>query len=248
MCHVGLQLYTVRDLCGENFEQTLRDVASLGYTTVEFAGLGEHSAEEVKCYLAATGLSAVSSHISIETIRREFPTVVRTAQTLGCKYITVPGPPVGIGKTAGEWRFFREELRFYAGQFAAAGLELCYHNHAREFDVLDEGFTPFAILFENAEPYFPQIDVYWAAFAGLKPDELILQCAGRCPMIHVKDMAHDSSRSDEIVGKGCLPWDKIVSAARHAGVRYYIVEQDKPRGSSLEAAATSLKNLKQFLG
>ncbi len=44
----GLQLYSIRDMAGEDFEKTLKTVAEMGYDLVESAGFFGHSAEEVK--------------------------------------------------------------------------------------------------------------------------------------------------------------------------------------------------------
>ncbi len=47
MLSIGLQLYTVRDQTEKDFAGTLRRVAELGYTGVEFAGYGDLSAQEM---------------------------------------------------------------------------------------------------------------------------------------------------------------------------------------------------------
>ena len=45
---VALQLYSVRDAMAEDFAGTIKKVKDMGYDGVEFAGLFDHSAEEVK--------------------------------------------------------------------------------------------------------------------------------------------------------------------------------------------------------
>ena len=49
----GLQLYSVRDITGEDLEGALANVAALGYRFVEFAGFFGHSADKVKAMLDA---------------------------------------------------------------------------------------------------------------------------------------------------------------------------------------------------
>ena len=44
----GLQLFSVRDITGNDLEGTLRAVAEMGYKYVEYAGFFGHSAEQVK--------------------------------------------------------------------------------------------------------------------------------------------------------------------------------------------------------
>jgi len=45
---VGVQLYSVRDLMEKDSEGTLAKVAAIGYREVEFAGLFNHSPQEVR--------------------------------------------------------------------------------------------------------------------------------------------------------------------------------------------------------
>ena len=44
---IGLQLYTVRDQAEKDFTGTIRRVAELGYTGVEFAGYGNLTSQEM---------------------------------------------------------------------------------------------------------------------------------------------------------------------------------------------------------
>src|SRR6266481_8402587 len=66
---IGLELYTVRDALGKDFEGTLARVAKVGYKEVEFAGMfsklpdfnppPKHALEVLK----ANGLSAPATHV-----------------------------------------------------------------------------------------------------------------------------------------------------------------------------------------
>ena len=51
----GLQLFSVRDITGNDLEGALKAVAELGYSSVEYAGFFGHSAEQVAaCVRRAT--------------------------------------------------------------------------------------------------------------------------------------------------------------------------------------------------
>ena len=67
----GLQLYSVRDAMAEDFEGTLKKVAEMGYTYVEFAGFFDHTAEEVKALLDKYGLIISGTHSSWEQLKKE---------------------------------------------------------------------------------------------------------------------------------------------------------------------------------
>ena len=57
----GIQMYSVRDITGENLKEALFKVAELGYKYVEFAGFFGCKAEDVRDWLdaIADGLSAI---------------------------------------------------------------------------------------------------------------------------------------------------------------------------------------------
>jgi len=234
--NLALQLYTVRNACDGNLERILEAVAQIGYRFVELAGYGGLSAEELKAHLSRLQIQAISSHISMEAIRRDFPGTVAEARLLGCQYITIPSAPQNVGNKEGDWRFFREELRFYASQFALSGIQLCYHNHAREFEPLESGRAPFEILFEREEPYALQFDVYWASFAGYRPEWVFEHAPAQCPMIHAKDMSAAPDKNDVAIGSGVLNWHEILESAKRKGVEWIIVEVDNPSGDPLDAA------------
>ena len=50
----GLQLYSVRDVAAENYEEALKKVSEIGYSLVETAGLFENAPEDVAKMLENT--------------------------------------------------------------------------------------------------------------------------------------------------------------------------------------------------
>lgn len=66
---VALQLYTVRDETKRDFAGTLRRVAQIGYTGVEFAGYGNLTSQEMAALLAETGLCAVGTHLRLDALQ-----------------------------------------------------------------------------------------------------------------------------------------------------------------------------------
>lgn len=248
MLRLGLQLYTVRDSCEKDFRGALEEVARIGYRWVELAGLHGWTVDKVKEMLTDLGLEAASAHVPIEELRTRFPDVMAAARALNCQFVTIPAPPQTMGQSLGEWKFFREELRFYADQSARMGVTLCYHNHAREFEPLGEGKCAFDVLFEKEEPYRAQLDVYWVAYAGRSPTEEIRRLGRQCASLHLKDLSRCEERSDEIVGEGVLDWGGIFEAARQADITWGFVEQDNPPSPSLSSARKSYEFLVRKFG
>src|SRR5712675_393195 len=67
---VGLQLYTVRDLMKQGFEDTIAKVAQTGYKEVEFAGYFGKSPQDVRKILDANKLISPPSTCPTTPLRK----------------------------------------------------------------------------------------------------------------------------------------------------------------------------------
>ncbi len=242
MAEVGLELYTVRAETARDFAGTMRKVAALGYSAVEFAGYGDLAAEELRDLLAETGLRAAATHVGLANLEADFDRELAYCRTIGCSTLILPWLPPEKRSSA-----FLVALAPQLNQFGrrarAAGITFGYHNHDFEF-VLNEGRTLLARLLAATDPDLVtlELDVYWAAYAGFDPISLLREYAGRVPVVHLKDM--DSSRRYTEVGDGTLDIKAITAAAQEGGTSWLIVEHDNPTMPSLESAKRSLENLR----
>jgi sugar phosphate isomerase/epimerase len=73
-----------------------------------------------------------------------------------------------------------------------------------------------------------ELDLYWVEHAGLNCVPLLERCAGRVPVIHLKDkeVHPDDGPRMAPIGEGNMHWDGIIPACEKAGVQWYAVEQD----------------------
>lgn len=106
-----------------------------------------------------------------------------------------------------------------------------YHNHDAEFAEV-AGVTVWERLVTATDPGAVdfELDLYWAAYGGADPADLLRRHAERIPLLHAKDMSphgEGGERRDAPVGSGTLDWDAIIDA-RGDEDRWYIVEQDTP--------------------
>jgi len=134
-----------------------------------------------------------------------------------------------------------KELSLIVKKLALEGIDLSYHNHNHELARYGEK-TWLQMLYEKAE-----IDVYWIQAGGGDPSDWIRRCAGREPLLHLKDMAVSGGREQRFaeIGEGNLNWKAIIEAAKEGGVEWYIVEQDNCYGRDpFESLAISYRNLK----
>ena len=61
----GLQLYSVRDITGSDFEGALREVAEMGYTMVEPAGFFGNDGKTVAEWLEKYGLMFYNIYVRV---------------------------------------------------------------------------------------------------------------------------------------------------------------------------------------
>ena len=239
---VALELYTVRDETSRDFAGTLRRVAQIGYTGVEFAGYGNLTSQEMSALLAETGLYPVSTHVGLDALQdTQLDASIRYSLDIGCPSIILPW-------LSNEWRT-REGLQALAPRLNAIGqrcqeygITFGYHNHDFEFTRVNGNYL-FEYLLQATNPSLVKIelDVYWAAYAGVDPVEFLQTHADRIALIHLKDMAADRSMTE--VGKGILNMQQICSFAQARGL-WEIVEHDNPQIPSLESARISFEYFK----
>jgi len=248
---IALQLYTVRDhmQTPEDAVASLKKVAEIGYGLVEggpFAGLPP---ADFRKACDDVGLQVVSNHYGWEALRDETDACIADTKTTGAELVA-SGSPGEYHSAEGYARFARETTEI-GKRLADAGITYMYHNHAHEYARFG-GRTAMEIMAANSDPaYFQfQVDVHWVQRGGASPVAWINALCDRTPTIHCKDtgVTPKSEPLFEPVGAGNLDWPAIIAAAREAGVRYYIVEQDIHQLDSFESARISYENLKSWLG
>ncbi len=246
---LGAQLYTCREHLQsiEGVRQTLGRVADIGYQVVQISGLGPVDPEDVARALQDTGIRCVATHMPWDKFLNELDEVIATHKLWGCSHTAIGGLPNEYFSLDGLKRFL-DELPPIAERLAAEDLDFSYHNHHHELARYGEK-TWLAMLYELADPQHlkAEIDTHWIVRGGGDPAEWIRLCAGREPLLHLKDMAITPEKEPIYaeVGEGNLNWPAILVAAEAGGVAWYLVEQDDCYGKSpFEALAISYRNLK----
>lgn len=243
---VALQLYTVRDETAKHFAQTLYRVAEIGYAGVEFAGYGSLASKDLAAILADTGLWTVGTHVSLASLEKDFEYQVNYSLDLGCTLLVVPW-------ISEEWRTVEgikrlgDLLNHYGQQARERGMTLAYHNHDFEFRPTSDGELLINKFIAATDPALVKLefDTYWAAFAHVDPIAFIQQHGERIISLHLKDMTPEHTFTE--VGDGILNIVGYTNAAKVAGIKNYIVENDAPRIPSLESARRSFENIQRGL-
>lgn len=236
----ALQLYSIRGPLEADLHATLQRVKAIGYDHVETAGLYGHSAAAFAAALREAGLTPISAHVAYERCVAELDAVIAECQTLGVQWAVIPWLSPEENRSAEDWKARAVAMAAFGARFREAGIPLCYHNHTHEFESL-EGKTPFELILENAGPesLLVQLDVGWAHYAGADPLALLKACAGRVPMIHIKDVKMRVEGEAPVpteLGNGATRFAPIFKVAGETGVQWLIVEQDESRRDPLESA------------
>ncbi len=249
---IGVQLYTLREALKQDFVGTLAEVARIGFREVEFAGLYERPAREIRGILDRHGLRAPSGHVGLAELSDGLDQTIANATTLGHKYVVLAWIPEEMRTSTGYGQLART-LNQAGAKLRKAGLTLGYHNHWFEFDQLQDAADPagenrrtgYDLLLEQTDPsvVVMELDLYWIRKGHHDPLVYFARYPGRFHLVHVKDMAADGSMVD--VGAGTIDWKAILAQAPRAGVRHYFVEHDEP-ADPLASARASFSYLKQL--
>ena len=115
------------------------------------------------------------------------------------------------------------------------GFKFTYHNHSHEFYKWPEtGKTTMEMLVEGLDPETTSfvLDTFWVQTGGGDVIGWIKKLKGRIDIVHFKDMkiskpGWGSEQKMTEIGNGNLNWPAIIEACNEAGVKYYVVEQDR---------------------
>lgn len=240
---IGAQFYTLRNFCKtlDDFSETLKKVADIGYTSVQISGTCAYEPEWLRDQLKANGLKCAVTHIPGDKLKADPVKVAHDHDIFDCEYVGL-----GCYNFAAEdatTEKFTEEYLPVAKAIHSAGKYFMYHNHDAEFK-WENGKT---ILANLAEKFSPELmgftlDTFWVQAGGGDPAAWIDELSGRVPCIHLKDYSY--GRKMAVIGEGNINFDRVFKSAEKAGTKYMLVEQDECYGEDpFDCLARSYKYL-----
>ena len=236
----GLQLYSVRDAMEVDFEGTLKKVAEMGYSYVEFAGFFDHTAEEVKALLDKYGLTVVSTHSHINGLRPEtIEETIAYHKTIGNTHYILPSIFMSTKEKLEESISI---INYAQPILEEAGIKLSFHNHSREFEITPWGTTVHGELEHRTNVGF-QIDTFWAWNANTDPVQVMERLKDRIVTIHLKDGFKGGKGIP--LGEGEAPVKAVREKAIEMGL-IMVVESETLTPSGLDEAERCIKFLKSL--
>jgi sugar phosphate isomerase/epimerase len=243
--NISIQLYTVRESLEKDFSGTLRKLADIGYRWVESYGnfFGGLSAENFLEFVSSLNIKVSSSHADIKLLRGKLPEIISYNKAIGCGNIVCARADFSSEQETLEIAEYFNEV---GEACRKAGIAFAYHNHDHEF-ARYSGKYIMDILLEKTDPALMglELDVYWAARAGVDPAAYQEKWKDRSILIHCKDMDNSPEKNFAEVGKGVLNFPEIINAASKA--EWFVVEQDKS-DDPFRSVEISYKNLEKLLG
>lgn len=234
----GLQLYSVRDITGNDMEGALKAVAEMGYKYVEYAGFSGHSAEQIKEWQDKYGLKCSGTHSGWDDLRPEkIEETIAYHKTIGNPNYIIPWADLDSLDKIIDFCAVMNKAQI---RLAEEGIDLAYHNHSHEFEVRSWGSTIHSEL-EKRGTFNFEIDTYWAFNAGIDPVATLQRLSGRINVIHLKDGLKGGK--GRALGEGEAPVLAVREYAIKKGLRM-VVESEGLNPTGLEEVKRCIDFLK----
>jgi len=248
---IGTQVWPVRQALNQDFEGTLRDLASQGYRTIEmcsppgyessgFAPLMKLTAAEMRQKIRAAGLRCESSHYNFRELKENLEERIAFAKEMGYSQMVLASFGLRQGATMADWTAAANELNKIGEATRKAGIQMAFHNHNMEFESLSGGLI-YDRLMTTFDPNLVKSQFQVAvASLGVDPVKVLRQYSGRILSMHLADWA-PAEKKLAPVGAGSVKWKELFAAAKAGGVKNYFVEVDPPAMKSSYAYLRAMK-------
>ncbi len=251
---LGIQLYSVRGILEDDVEQTMKELAAMGYEGVEFFGPSPASAQDLKTYLEKYDLECCGWHYWGDPLglRKEekLKKTVELYETIDNNSLVISSIPEKYRSTIQDWEKMAEYFNQLAETLAPYDIKLGYHNHDFEFKTLEDQI-PWNVFFDNLDPKITmQLDVGNAYYGGADPVEVLRKYGDRAHSVHLKPYSPDQEDGFQaIIGEDQVPWEEIFAVCDEIGnTEWYIVEYEARVADPLQEVKRCLEGIKKIRG
>ena len=161
---IGCQTWPVRDSIAKDFPGTLKQLSAVGFETIElcspvgyadsgFAGLARYKGAELRRILHDNGLTCISSHFSIDELRKNQDDRIAWAKDIGLTQMLVPSLGGPKHPTMDDVKRAADEYNKIGERAASAGIVQGLHNEDFELTKVD-GQRTYDLLFQLLDPKY----------------------------------------------------------------------------------------------
>jgi sugar phosphate isomerase/epimerase len=235
---IGCQTWPVRDSIAKDFPGTLKQLSAAGFQTIElcspvgyadsgFAGLAKYKGSELRTIIHDAGLTCISSHFSMDELRKNQDDRIAWAKDVGLTQMLVPSLDGPKHPTLDDVKRAADEYNHMGERAAAAGIVQGLHNEDFELTKVD-GKRTYDLLFQLLDPKLVKFQFQVSTISdGYDAAEYFTKYPGRFISMHVQGWSA-KTRKIVPVGQGTLDWNRIFTAAKTGGIQNYFVEMDLP--------------------
>ena len=258
----SIQLFTINKDLEADLEGTLDKVAGRGFTVVEPYDFVRR-VDALAAALTARGLRSPTGHAFVASAsfvnpdgtptETDVPTHEQTftaAKKLGMDVVIEPYTDPARWTSIEQIEEIAQLLNRAAEVGAEHGIRVGYHNHAHELEARFGDKTGLEILADNLDQRVVlEVDLYWAARAGVDVPTLLRTLGDRVIAVHAKDGTLEPEKvaayppADQVpAGAGAVPLAESIAAA--PALEIAVVEFDHFEGDLYGAIEQS----RVFLG
>src|SRR6476620_7856358 len=159
---IGCQTWPVRSMIAKDFPGTLKQLAAAGFQSIEmcspvgyadsgFGGLRRYSGKELRSIIQDAGLTCVSSHFSLDELRKDQDERIAWAKDVGMTQMLVASLGGPKNPTMDDVKRAATEYEKIGEHAAAAGIVQGLHNEDFECTTVD-GQRTYDLLFKLLDP------------------------------------------------------------------------------------------------
>lgn len=238
---IGVQMYSFRNIIPEiGMEAMLDKIRDMGIKEIEGGPGQNYTPEEFRSMVEERGLRIASTGTGYDELVNNPSEVAKRAIALGSSYVMTAWIPHQVGN------FGFEEASKAVNDFNAAGkvmseygVTFTYHPHGYEMKPYGDG-TLLDYIIQNTNPEYVsfQMDIFWIAFGGGDPAEILRTYGNRFKTMHLKDMKAGIEKDltgltdveyNVVLGTGQLNMPEILRAAKEVGIEHYFIEDESSR-------------------
>ena len=259
---VGLQLYTLRDVIKTDVKGIMKQVSDFGYKKIETYGysngmLFDMKASEFSDLVKGLGMQITSGHYGTGqsnpaakgTLVNGWEQAVADAKAAGQHFMIIAYLDKSERGTLDDYKKVCDLINKQAEVCKSYGVRLGYHNHAFEFDKIDNQ-VPYDLMLQRLDPKLVsmEMDLYWTIFAGQDPLKYFAKYPGRFQQWHIKDMDKTDRKKNCTVGTGSIDFKAIFAKAAQSGMVNFYLEHDTFSLSPIEHVKEGFVNLAKIAG
>ncbi|HUX44955.1 MAG TPA: sugar phosphate isomerase/epimerase [Terracidiphilus sp.] len=235
---IGCQTWPVRPQIAKDFPGTIKLLAGAGFQSIEmcsplgyaksgFADVGKYSGAEFRRILSDAGVTCISSHFTIQELRKEQERSIAWAKEVGLEQMMVPSLDGPKNPTMDDVKRAADEYNRMAEKAHKAGLQQGLHNEGFELTTVD-GQRTYDLLFKLLDPKLVKFQFQVSTIEqGFHAASYFRKYPGRFISMHVQGW-DAKTRKIVPVGQGTLNWKDIFEAAKVGGIKNYFVEMELP--------------------